>query len=247
MIALQYFHGDGVPRCQDEAIRWMFAAKGRGDYQAEFVLGCWYLLGFGIGRDVELGRACLERAAKSCYAPAEFLLGYAFESGIAGERNMKLGLVCFQRASDAGDLDACFALARCYATGTGVPVSHAKAFQLCSLAAQGGHLAAQLICAFCLQRGWGTARDPYAAADLLNGASAAGAKRLASFALARCYGKGEGVEADSDQAEALYRVAFEVPEASDFLARLQPEQKQATLRTLISAASDGSVPAMTIK
>jgi hypothetical protein len=191
---------------------------------------------------MERGRACLERAAEGGYAPAQVLLAYTFESGSLGERNMRLALTCYETATDAADLDASFHLARCYATGTGVPVSHAKAFELCSRSAQGGHLAAQLVCAFCLQRGWGTALDACAAAELLGKASAAGANRLASFSLALCYATGDGVEPDSDKAGALYRMAFDVPQASDLLERLQPEQQVAALRTLISA-SEGSASA----
>lgn len=62
--------------------------------------------------------------------------------------------------------------------------------------------------ATCLRRGWGAARDPERAAELLQAAAALGSA-LAMGQLGVCYEKGEGVSQDEGAAAKWARLAAE--------------------------------------
>jgi TPR repeat protein len=73
--------GDGVPKNEKEAVRWLERAAGHGDADAQYELGLALREGRGTLQDDERAFAWLQRAANVGNAPAQFELGRMYFVG----------------------------------------------------------------------------------------------------------------------------------------------------------------------
>lgn len=119
-------------------------AAERGEPKAMGFLGVMTLTGLpGLNRNVDEGRAYLERVAKAGEVNALRVLGEGYLSGWIGSIDPARAATYLRAASDQGDLQATFRLAESYFTGRGMAQDHKEAERLFVLAAEKGHAEAQ--------------------------------------------------------------------------------------------------------
>lgn len=122
--------------------QWRTMAE-RGDTDAQFNLGCAYLVGWGVGRDATAAVSWFEAAAEGDDARAQFNLGVIHAAGIGVQRDMQRAFRWFKAAADQGDLEAQFNLGSMYTNGEGAEVDIDEAIRWYRRAAAKGHPEAQ--------------------------------------------------------------------------------------------------------
>jgi TPR repeat protein len=78
LLAKMYFAGQGVPKDADRAVKLFNSSAARGNSDAQFFLGSWYLLPH---RDVAEGAKWLRLSAEQGNQDAQWLLGKAYLEG----------------------------------------------------------------------------------------------------------------------------------------------------------------------
>lgn len=122
--------------------QWRTMAE-RGDTDAQFNLGCAYLVGWGVGRDATAAASWFEAAADGDDARAQFNLGVIHAARVGVQRDMQRAFKWFKAAADQGDLEAQFNLGSMYTNGEGVEVDIDEAIRWYRRAAVKGHPEAQ--------------------------------------------------------------------------------------------------------
>ncbi len=119
------------------------ATASKGDTNAQFNLGCAYLVGWGVGRDTTTAASWFEAAAEGGDARAQFNLGVILAAGDGVQRDPRRAFRWFKAAADQGDLEAQFNVGRMYANGDGVENYVDEAIRWYRRAATNGHPEAQ--------------------------------------------------------------------------------------------------------
>lgn len=119
--------------------RLLIAAAGRGEPEAQTMLGQILLEGHGIARDAKLAFTWFGIAARQGHAMALNMLGRCLEHGWGCRLDLLAAAHHYQRAAARGLDWGMYNLANLLATGRGVAQDHAVAFALYHRAAQLGH------------------------------------------------------------------------------------------------------------
>lgn len=134
--------------------QWRTTAS-RGDTDAQFNLGCAYLVGWGVGRDATTAASWFEAAAEGGDARAQFNLGVIHAAGDGGEKNPLRASKWFTKAAEQDYAEAQFNLGSMYENGEGIGRDMDESVKWYQCAAQNGHPKAQFNLAVILTAGVG--------------------------------------------------------------------------------------------
>jgi uncharacterized protein len=143
-LGVAYHVGKGVPRDDEEAVKWMQNAAAQGYAPAQSKLGLHYL-GIAYNEDKRgppddgEGVKWMRQAAEQGYAVAQYGLADAYLEGKGVPRNDGEGVKWLQKAAAQGAAMAQYALGGAYERGDGVPRDYLKAYMWVSLAAAQGY------------------------------------------------------------------------------------------------------------
>jgi len=103
MVANAYFHGTGLPKNPQEAVRWWRKAADQGSGEAYSLLGTMSYLGNGVPKDSSEAVRWWTKGAEKYDTDAQSQLGYAYLVGDAVPRNFTMAYMWFNIASVNGD------------------------------------------------------------------------------------------------------------------------------------------------
>ena len=110
-----YQSGDGLPRDEQESLKWITSAAKQAHAEAEWLLGFTYEEGFGVERSSKEAARWYQRAAEHGHAGAQLYLANLYENGaIDGLQNFLMAIYWYEKADERGQPDAPFRLARLY-------------------------------------------------------------------------------------------------------------------------------------
>jgi hypothetical protein len=116
-----YLYGQGVPKDNDEALRWYRKAADQGNAAAEYGVGYMYFHGLSAPQDyAEAARWC-RKAADQGYVKAQSILGSDYYYGYGVERDDSQAVFWYRKAADQGYARAEYDLGYMYFYGRGFP------------------------------------------------------------------------------------------------------------------------------
>ena len=184
-----------------------------GQKEAQFWLGCCYVLGYGVDRSEEKAVKLYRKAAEQGYAEATALLGLCYGQGFGVAQSWIEAVKWYRKAAEQGNADAQFELGQCYAKGNGVERSWEEAVRWYRKAAEQGNATAQVVLGWCYAEGKGVAQSWTEAVRWYRKAAEQG-DATAQFNLGCCYAEGKGVEQSWTEAVKWQRKAAEQGDAT---------------------------------
>lgn len=189
------------------AARPLFEQQARsGNGLAQFTLGLFYQLGWGVTPSPAQSCAWFKLAAQQHVPAAQQQLGRCYLADHFNSGEQTLAYSWFERAQQAGLLGALCDMGKMHADGQFVEPDRNKALQMCSAAAHAGVLEAQLQLAKWLMGGDIVEQDLAQAVNWLTLAANAGDAE-AAFYLARFYDNGAILPQDATLALQWYEQA----------------------------------------
>lgn len=137
-VGLKYLSGDGIPKDEGEAFRWISRAAQAGNATAEGWMGTFYARGKGVAADPAQAFGWFQKAAQQGNRKAMHDLANAYAEGNGVAVNYFEAARWFSRAADLGYVDSAFNLAVLYERGDGVPQSLLDAYKWYAIAAGEG-------------------------------------------------------------------------------------------------------------
>ena len=138
-LGCAYEEGDGVPKLEVEAARWISLAAEGGIPDARIRMGELYLTGRGTERDSEAAFRLFDLAAREGDLRGEYCKGLCYLWGHGVLRDPERACECLRIASDGGYAPASYRLGLQYAIGEGVSRDHRTAvalvYRACALGA----------------------------------------------------------------------------------------------------------------
>ncbi len=127
-LGTMYSHGQGAPRDDAEAAKWIRLSAQGGFAPAQFLFGLMTELGDGVHGNSAAGAGWMRLAAQHGYAPAQFQLGLMYsETGQGVEHSSTKAIKWYRLAAQHGYPSAQLQLGSAYYSGQGVPQSYIKA------------------------------------------------------------------------------------------------------------------------
>lgn len=96
------------------------SAAARGDPNADYALGTWYLHGKYVRRNLRIALPHLRRAAKEGHPDALYDLAVCYEMGEGARKNIRMAFECYMKAALRGDKQSLIEVGRCFYFGIGV-------------------------------------------------------------------------------------------------------------------------------
>lgn len=138
-LGSMYANGEGIPKDDREAAKWLHLAAEQGHAQAQADLGLKYYHGRGVPQVHSQAVAWSRKAANQGDVRAQGRLGLIFYDGALGvPQNYGEAVKWFRMAAHQGDTQAQRSLGKMYAKGQGVPKDFIKAHAWLNLAAAQG-------------------------------------------------------------------------------------------------------------
>jgi len=137
-VGLKYLSGDGIPKDETEALKWISQAAQKGNPAAEGWMGTLYAHGRGVRQDPAEAFVWFEKAAQQGDRKAMHDLANAYAEGSGVAVNYFEAARWFSRAANLGYVDSAFNLAVLYERGDGVPQSLLDAYKWYAIAAGEG-------------------------------------------------------------------------------------------------------------
>jgi hypothetical protein len=138
LLGLKYADGDGVPKNDAEAAKWLQRAADKGQALAQYRLGTLYEKGLGLPLDLKVAADWYAKAAEAGNVKAMHNLAVAYANGIGRETNYTEAARWFRAAADRGMADSQFNLAVLHERGLGVQTSLTDAYRWYAIAAAEG-------------------------------------------------------------------------------------------------------------
>jgi hypothetical protein len=138
-----YFHGDRIPKDENEAAKWFRKSAESGYAKAQDWLGYCFAEGKGVPQDDREAFNWYRKAAEQGYADAENQLGIGYAEGFGVGKDPAKALQWLRKAAEAGDVGGQRNLGHVLAQGQGTPVAVVEAYQWLSVAAGQGDKAAK--------------------------------------------------------------------------------------------------------
>ncbi len=177
--------GEGVPRDQDEAMKWYRRSALGGYAPAQFILGFFHQRGHQLEYDHGEVVGWYGKAADQGYAKAQYNLGCYYSHGeqvwtkfIPGKPNVRsiIGILenpveavkWYRKAAENGHSQAQYVMGKSYHSGEGVPKDQVEAFKWWRKAAEQGHATSRFNLGVMYFLGRGTAKDFSEAARWFN-------------------------------------------------------------------------------
>ena len=158
-LAGAYFKGEGIPKDDVEAVRWLRKSAEQGYAKAESNLGVMYVTGQGVAKDEAEAVRWLRKAAEQGDAKAQHRLGLMYAYGKGIPKDDVEAVRWYRKAAEQGDAGAQFSLAGAYFKGEGVPKDDVEAVRWCRKAAEQGFANAQYSLGSMYANGQGVAKD----------------------------------------------------------------------------------------
>ncbi|MDR4470195.1 MAG: tetratricopeptide repeat-containing serine protease family protein [Nitrospira sp.] len=201
-----HYFGRGVPRDQQEAIRWYSKAATAGNAEAQYSLGQSYWFGSGVSKDYQQAVQWFHKAAEQGVDDAEGFLGTAYWEGRGVQVNPQEAVRWFRKAAEHGNIGVRFYLGLAYWKGNGVQVDPQQAVQWFEEPAELGDGAAQFYLGLAYEEGKGVLQDYQQAFHWYRQAANQGVSP-AQHNLGFMYGTGKGTPQDYVQAHKWYNLA----------------------------------------
>jgi TPR repeat protein/AcrR family transcriptional regulator len=138
MVGLKYLSGDGVPKNDTEAAKWIARAATQGNPVAEYWFGSLYQRGRGVAADPAQAIVWFDKSAAQGNRKAMHNLAIAYADGRGVAKDFMVAARWFTQAAQLGYVDSQFNLAVLYERGDGVPQSLLDAYKWYSIAAAQG-------------------------------------------------------------------------------------------------------------
>ena len=110
----------------------------QGNANAQFDLGCFYLMGFGMPQDEEEAVKWFRKSAEQGNSNALLALGKCYLSGKGVPEDKAEAIRIFRKSAEQGNGHAMFRLGMCYMVGEGVPQDEAESKKWFEAAAKKG-------------------------------------------------------------------------------------------------------------
>ena len=203
-----YLQGEGVPKNEEEAVKWFAKAAELGNARAQFRLGRLYQTGTGVVKDEKEAAVWYAKAAEQGNVNAQFNLGFCYEWGEGVAKDEEEAVKWYAKAAEQGDAMTMTNLGVCYEKGKGVGKDEEKAVKWYTKAAEQGDAAGQINLGLCYLLGKGVTKDEKEAVKWF-AKSAKQGQAQAQSSLGICYSKGIGVSKDEEEAVRWYAMAAE--------------------------------------
>lgn len=244
-----------------EAAKYFKLAAKQGEPCSEFYLGCFYINGDGVNKDIKQGVSLLKKSADQGLPNAQLYLAQIYHEGVGVEKKYNdayyWALKCAQNTdSKFGNTEDCiteaqFLVGTCYFYGTGISVDKDEAIKWYTKAADKGHLEAMYNLAYCMMLS-GTRENKQKGFKLFQSAADKG-HIGAQFGVALAYYNGDGVKRDTikalewlkKSAENNYSQAQGLLGQSYQFGQLVPKNISNAIKWYTKAADGGETRAMT--
>jgi TPR repeat protein len=196
-VGNMYYHGQGISKNYEQAIKWYWKASEKGDIK-------WY-----------------QNAAENGNVEAQYILGHMYYRGQGVPRDYNEAAKWYQRAAEGGNTLAQVELGGMYEVGQGVPDNHQQAVKWYEKAAEQGYSEAQYRCGlmyFYGNREKGVSKDYQQAIKWFLKASEQG-YFSALFQLGEIYEEGKAVPQDYQQAVKWFLKSAEEGDYGESLVR----------------------------
>lgn len=203
ILGLMYLSGSGVPKSEEDGLRLLRNAAGRGNALANFNL---YNHFNGDVSTTSTSVVYLQRAAKALLPRAMTWLGLIYMDGDTLPQDQKRGLKLLSDAAQSGDTFGLEFLGNAYLWGKGVNVDSKRAIEFYTRGLEAGEWGSASKLASMYYYGHGVAVDRAKAVSIYRRGSDAG-DLFSQYDLAILYELGQGVPKDLKIAVALYRKA----------------------------------------
>ena len=130
-----------------------------GETEAQFRVGCMYLEGWGVRRDVTEAIRWFQTAAMHGHVAAQFNIGVMCDRGDGIERDPRRAARWYRKAAEQGLRESQYSLGVKYGHGDGVPLDRIESFRWIRYAASQGHTASQWLVASFYFEGVGVFQD----------------------------------------------------------------------------------------
>ncbi len=117
-----YYHGDGgyIEQSDAKSVHWFRRAALQGSPDAQFLMGAFCEMAFGMKHDAKEAAKWYKKAAEQEHNPARYALGMCYKHGFGVIQDDDAAARYFRLAADEEDADAQYALGCCYQEGRGV-------------------------------------------------------------------------------------------------------------------------------
>lgn len=184
---------------------WRIIASG-GDANAQFNLGCAYLIGWGVTRDASIAARWFEDAAERGYPEAEFNLGSMYIKGEGVRHDSREAIKWYRRAAANGHPKAQFNLGVILAEENGDERNIHEAISLYEQAFSSGIAEAAHNLAVIYEKGTQVPGDSHKAVIWYTRAAECGLA-IAQHNLALCFSEGVSDARDQEEAFKWFRAA----------------------------------------
>lgn len=136
---------NGLPKNEEEAVRWYRRSAEQGVAEGQFFLGQALFLGKGTDKNEAEALSWCEKAAAQGFAPAQYWVGVALAQGECGlSKDIPKGVGLVRKAALQGHTEAQVVLAKAYLNGSGVARDPKEAVVWYRKAAEAGDAKSQL-------------------------------------------------------------------------------------------------------
>ena len=139
----KYYHGNGVEKDYEKAIKWYRKAADQGHAKAQYYLGVMYDNGEGVEEDDEQAAYWYRKAAEQGDDDAQYNLGVMYDNGEGVEENDEQAVYWYRKAAGQGNDGGQYNLGAMYYNGEGVEKNIRRAYLWMSLAANQEHKIAE--------------------------------------------------------------------------------------------------------
>ena len=205
-LGLRHLNGQGVPKDENESVRWFRLAADQGDAPAQGNLGYAYHVGRGVSKDEREAARWYRLAADQGDAAAQGNLGGLYAGGNGVPKDEREAVRWFRLSADQGHAWAQFNLGAMFDAGRGVPKDEREAIRWYRLAADQGNPDAQVMLAGLFLKMRGEFENEREAVRWLRRV-ADRSEAWAQVALATMYWDGRVVPRDAQEAARWMRLA----------------------------------------
>ena len=143
----------------EEALAFLLPIGGRGNGDANSLLGKIYSEGLGVPKDPRMAVILWENAANAGNSSALYYLARSFELGEGTKQNYKKAMLIYKSFAETGMADAQIRLGHMYLNGKGAPTNYKTGSKWITLAAMQGNAKAQALLGSLYGAGLGVQKD----------------------------------------------------------------------------------------
>ena len=158
-LGAMYATGNGVPKDDQEAVRWYRKSAEQGLAGAQFLLGSMYATGKGVPQDFREAAKWYRRSAEQGLAEAQYGLGYMYAEGEGVPQDHQEAVRWFRKSAEQGLAAAQNHLSLMHLNSIGAPQDDREAAKWTRKSAARGDAAAQYNLGEMYRKGEGVPQD----------------------------------------------------------------------------------------